>query len=73
MSKSSIIIVIAVIAVAAAGGAYRFLRQEPVPAASPVVERAEAPAPAPTAPRPDHGNFQKRFQPTMPPAGGAGK
>jgi multidrug efflux pump subunit AcrA (membrane-fusion protein) len=73
MSKSTIIIVVAVIAVVAAGGAYRFLRQDPVPAASTVVERAEAPTPAPATLRPDHGNFQKRFQPTMPPAGGSGK
>jgi hypothetical protein len=73
MSKSAIIIVVAVIAVVAAGVAYRFLRQDPVPTDSPVIERAEAPAPAPAAPKPDHGNFQKRFQPTMPPAGGSGK
>ena len=75
MSKSAIIIIIivVVIAVVAAGGAYRFLRQD-APAAVPAeLRRAEPPTSAPTTLTPNHGNFQKRYQPTMPPASGTGK
>jgi hypothetical protein len=72
MSKSVVIVVVAVIALVVAGGAYHFMNQEAptAPAIPAVVERIEQPAsvPPPSAPKPDHGNFQKRFQPSMPPA-----
>jgi len=72
MSKPIVIIVVAVIALAAAGGAYHFMRQEaPSTQTSPVVtEPVDQPASmAPSAPKPDHGNFQNRFQPSMPQSG----
>jgi hypothetical protein len=76
MSRSTVYVVIIVIAALAAGGAYHYLKPAPsnaaVPAPSPP---AEAVTPAPTPPRStaDHGNFQKRFQPALPPSGGNGK
>jgi hypothetical protein len=73
MSKSVVIIVVAVIALVAAGGTYHFMSQEPqaAPTAPALTERVEPPAStAPSTPKPDHGNFQKRFQPSMPPARG---
>lgn len=70
MSKS-IVIVVAVVAVVAAGGAYLFVVHEPTPSATvpAPVERVDLPAtPVPSTPKPDHGSFQKRFQPSLPPA-----
>lgn len=71
MSKSVVIIVVAVIALAAAGGAYHFMNQEvPIAPAAPATTQIteQSAAVPPSAPTPDHGNFQKRFQPSMPPA-----
>lgn len=71
MSKPIVIIVIAVVTLVAAGSAYHFMSQEPAATstAPATAERIEAPvAPTPSPSKPDHGNFQKRFQPSMPPA-----
>ena len=69
MSKPIVIIVIAVTALVAAGGAYHFMSQEPAATAPATAERIEPPVnPTPSPAKPDHGNFQKRFQPSMPPA-----
>lgn len=73
MSKTVLIIVIAVIAAAAGGGAYHVLTQQQQPAAvaPPITQPHELPHTAsPQKPAPDHGSFQKRFQPSMPPAEG---
>ncbi|MDN4592070.1 hypothetical protein DBA29_26675 [Xenophilus aerolatus] len=72
MSKSVLIIVIAVIAAAAGGGAYHVLtQQQPAAVAPPITPPHELPNTAsPQKPAPDHGSFQNRFQPSMPPAEG---
>lgn len=70
MSKSIVVIVVAVVVLIAAGGAY-YMAHEPAPISiNPAPEgRIDLPAtPIPSTPKPDHGNFQKRFQPSMPPA-----
>jgi len=78
MSKPIVYVLIIVIAALTAGGAYHYLNSAPsnptAPALSPSPP-AEKVNTAPTPPRPtaDHGNFQKRFQPTVPPSGGDGK
>lgn len=69
MLKPIVIIAVAVVALVAAGGAYYFMGQEPMATPPATVERIEAPATHDPSPlKPDHGNFQKRFQPSMPPA-----
>lgn len=71
MSKTVLVIIIAVVA-AAGGGAYHLLTQpSQMPTASPAAKQSpEVSAPAAASkPTPDHGNFQKRFQPSMPPSG----
>ena len=71
MSKSIVVIVVAVVALIAAGGAYYLIAHEQAPISKipAPAERIDLPAtPIPSTPKPDHGNFQKRFQPSMPPA-----
>ena len=74
MSKSVVLVVVAIVVVVIAGGAYHFLKPEAQPAAAPaVVEIPATPQVATTTPKPDHGNFQKRFQPSMPAGTESGK
>ena len=75
MSKSIIYLVVIVVAAFAVGGAYHYLKGEPPPPiTAPAAEvQSVPPVPVIVAPKPDHGNFQKRFQPTMPPANGGSK
>jgi hypothetical protein len=50
-----------------AGGAYYYFTKVEVVTVQPTVV---PPDPAASVPRPDHGDFQKRFEPKMPPADG---
>jgi hypothetical protein len=64
-------IVIAVIAVLATGGAYRLLKQESTPTVPP--DFVPSQTGKPVTPSVGHGNFQNRFRPTMPLASDAEK
>ncbi|MBT2305316.1 hypothetical protein J7E70_33475, partial [Variovorax paradoxus] len=67
MSKSIIWLIVVVVAVAA-GSAYVYFSEKPPPLAEPVLrDPANQAPPSVSTPKPDHGNFQKRFQPSMPP------
>jgi hypothetical protein len=74
MSKALYYVVAVVAMLVTAGGAYYYFSkvevvnvQMPAPASTP-------PASSPTPPKPDHGDFQKRFEPKMPvPDGGKSK
>jgi hypothetical protein len=74
MSKTVVYILIVVVAAVVAGGAYQYFRTEqPLPQQPIASEPPAASPPAVAAPKPDHGNFQKRFQPSMPASNGASK
>jgi len=76
MSKPLVILVAIIVASVAIGGAYQLTRKgefahDKAPAVTNQPEKLKAPSAVP--PKPDHGNFQKRFQPTMPPADSGAK
>lgn len=76
MSKPIIYIVfVIVVGGLAAGGAYHYFIGGPAPNPTEPTEQAQSPPPVPVTvtPKPDHGTFQKRFQPTMPPPTGGSK
>jgi hypothetical protein len=67
MSKLISYIVAALVVAGTAGGAYYyFTRVEVVTVQMPSPNPPEPPASVPK-PKPEHGDFQKRFEPKMPP------
>jgi hypothetical protein len=70
MGKLIYYIVAALVVVGAGGGAYYyFTRVEVVTVQTPTPALPDVPASVPK-PKPDHGDFQKRFEPKMPPPDG---
>jgi hypothetical protein len=59
-----------VVIVGTAGGYYYFTKIDVLNVEAPAATVPHAPPDPPVKPKPDHGDFQKRFQPVMPPANG---
>lgn len=71
MTKTTIYVIAGLVAVAGAAGGYVYHQRTEVR-----IEQTTEPQSAPTQdvpqnkPKPDHGDFEKRFQPQPPPANG---
>jgi hypothetical protein len=73
MSKTSISLIVVVVSAFAAAGGYYFLSRTEVTHAvtlPPQSSSPEAKQDPKERPKPNHGDFEKRFEPTPPPSNG---
>lgn len=71
MSKVTLYVILSIVAVAGAAGGYHYFTRTEVIEVPVKTEPPAQPSPQPDKPKPDHGDFKKRFEPTPPaPNGG---